>query len=1138
MTSHPLSHISGFANAHLVNAAWRSLGHGTAIGNVVIGIIDDGFEYDHPMMGGALSQKHSVDHIDGDASSLLANDSRHGQAVAGVIAGVGSGLDPFAPGVTIAGHRVSFGSAGSVYDFADALRAQADLDVSNNSWSFTTLFGDNFNANSYATFGWAIEHAAKQGRDGLGTALVFAAGNARRSGDDVNYHNLKNSEYVISVGAVDANGRAADFSAPGAAVLISANGVSVRTTDLTGGKGYASGDTVHVSGTSFAAPAVSGVVARLYAANPGLGYRDVQEILALSAVPTEIGGSEWQENGAQTWNGGGLFFSHRKGFGVVDGDAAVRLATSWSASSTAHNREIASYSQSYGNSKAIPDTGAAVKAYFDVTQAVEIDRVAVTLDIDHSRRGDLVVTLVSPGGTESVLINRPGLDPKSSSGLGDYGNDIRFETTSVAHLGEDARGRWTLRVEDHAPGTAGKLYGATLRIIGDPASDDDMHVFTDSYSELADPARATLHDTGGHDVLNLAALSKAAHVDLAERKAQIDGRDLVISSQTIIETVQGGAGDDSLAGSQRAETLLGGAGSDALRGAGGADVLAGGLGADALDGGAGEDVAVYSGKRADFAITALDAATLGIAVASMVAGMSDDDTLTKVETLVFDDMNVDVRSLFPAIAPPEAPEDPPRSIAGADALAGLLVWLTAAAEGVGDQSRLTDGSGLAHDATAMHWGARAKNDDGLVFDGSDGYAIANAPDLNAGGPYGGRTIALSVTASSGGDTRQVLYEQGGASRGLSVYRDGGDVVMTAWNLPEEGWGPVSVRAALPIEQAVSLALVFDAHAGTLTGWLDGEAFGAIGVGGPLHEHTGGIGIGSVNGEARAADGSILKGGFVGRLHELAAYDRALGPGEIAALSDVWAGKEPDATTSPGDPGPALHDLPQLAVWLDAGADLLDADGDGTAETWRDLSGSGNDAQAAMGAVAIENGRAVFGGTDGFVFADDAALNTAYRCDAKTVTIAFQADATGGHQVLYEQGGSLRGLLMGIEAGQLVWRAWNLAEDRWEVQTSVALEEGTAHVASGVYDSAGGLTLYLDGAVVDAAGGTGRLSAHSDDVGLGNAADQARFAANHVVDEGKAGFRGTIAELAVQNVAMDGAELTALQSALLASELLV
>ncbi|MCU1354579.1 MAG: hypothetical protein JWM05_3788 [Acidimicrobiales bacterium] len=54
-------------------------------------------------------------------------------------------------------------------------------------------------------------------------------------------------------------------------------------------------------------------------------------------------------------------------------------------------------------------------------------------------------------------------------------------------------------------------------------------------------------------------------------------------------TLQGGAGDDQLAGGPNGDTLSGGAGDDALQGGGGSDLLDGGPGQDDMLGGAGSD---------------------------------------------------------------------------------------------------------------------------------------------------------------------------------------------------------------------------------------------------------------------------------------------------------------------------------------------------------------------------------------------------------------------------------------------------------------------------------------------------------------------------------------------------------------------
>jgi hypothetical protein len=69
---------------------------------------------------------------------------------------------------------------------------------------------------------------------------------------------------------------------------------------------------------SAATPVVSGVIALMLSANPHLGWRDVQDILAMSATRTgsnygagPANGEQytWGFNAANTWNGGGYHIS-------------------------------------------------------------------------------------------------------------------------------------------------------------------------------------------------------------------------------------------------------------------------------------------------------------------------------------------------------------------------------------------------------------------------------------------------------------------------------------------------------------------------------------------------------------------------------------------------------------------------------------------------------------------------------------------------------------------------------------------------------------------------------------------------------------------------------------------------------------
>jgi len=74
-------------------------------------------------------------------------------------------------------------------------------------------------------------------------------------------------------------------------------------------------------------------------ANKGLGYRDIQEILAYSSSRATFLDREVDRafNGSKDWNGGALLASHDFGYGHIDAHAAVRMAESWMKTSVVGN---------------------------------------------------------------------------------------------------------------------------------------------------------------------------------------------------------------------------------------------------------------------------------------------------------------------------------------------------------------------------------------------------------------------------------------------------------------------------------------------------------------------------------------------------------------------------------------------------------------------------------------------------------------------------------------------------------------------------------------------------------------------------------------------------------------------------------
>lgn len=629
---------------------------------VRIGAVDDGFEYSHSEFS---NYRTDLDYDtlgnDSDAAPGQASD-RHGTSVMGTmiaddngIGTVGVAFDAYGVGI-----RQGFGASSSLADTVEAFQhaLAVDVDVLNNSWGYSSPFVDDnsieFSGTDFYTVRDTLIDMVGQGRDGLGMNVVFSAGNDRSAGDNVNYHNMHNSPYTIAVGAIDSDGTYSSFSTPGAAILTSAGGTMVYTTDRAGANGYSSGDYTNFSGTSASAPIVSGMIGLLLEANPDLGWRDVQEIIAYSSQHNDAASAGWQYNGAQNWNGGGLHYSHDYGFGAADAWAAIRLAETWNIQQTSANM-VTTAAFSAAPSLSIPATGT-VQTTINVGTDIEIEHVIVHMDIDHAKAGDLVVTLISPDGTESVLVNRPENGAFTTSALGLSGID--FEMMSVAHWGESSAGAWTLKISDMAASNSGILRDWSLQFMGNNHSADDTYYYNDEYINITDYtavsstiriANADLSDTdGGVDTLNFSMMHGTGDVvcrlDADDPNFMVNWRNPdpnsyavqnVFANGTVIENVITGDGNDLIYGNAANNYLYGGRGNDSLYLDGVEYDMTRGGGDDIADGAQGSDTVIYSlHASSEFDFTFVNASTV---LARCTTDNLGTDTLKNIENFHFSD---------------------------------------------------------------------------------------------------------------------------------------------------------------------------------------------------------------------------------------------------------------------------------------------------------------------------------------------------------------------------------------------------------------------------------------------------------------------------------------------------------------------
>lgn len=289
--------------------AW-SLGY-TGSENVYVGIIDEGVQVTHPDLADNI-WKNSFDPIDGrdndnngyvddsngwdfhneDASVFdPADGDDHGTHVSGTIGARGGnrlGGSGVAWNVRMISAKFIGSSGGYVSDAISALNYLRDLKTrhglriiaSSNSWG-----GGGYSSALHT----AILRAAK-----AGILFVAAAGNNGSNNDSVpnypsNYTTLQGTsvespasyEAVIAVAAISPSGERGSFSNYGRSTVdIGAPGVGIWSTVPT--DSYAS-----YTGTSMAAPHVTGVIALYAAAFPAASPAQIRAAVLSAAKPTD-----------------------------------------------------------------------------------------------------------------------------------------------------------------------------------------------------------------------------------------------------------------------------------------------------------------------------------------------------------------------------------------------------------------------------------------------------------------------------------------------------------------------------------------------------------------------------------------------------------------------------------------------------------------------------------------------------------------------------------------------------------------------------------------------------------------------------------------------------------------------------------
>lgn len=476
----------------------------------------------------------------------------HGTAVAGIIAAAqnGKGVMGIAPRVNVGG--VNYLEHQGIANWAAAMGGapwSSSADVINASLGYSKApFPYDSEDDSFTP----ITRSLKKLRGGKGAIYLKAAGNDFNSfecGLSEAYYDCSNpgndeigpkEPNTIVVAAVNAFGESSSYSSVGSVNWISGlggeygsggtygevatssySGPTIFSTDMRGcALGYStkSGSTAflrgeskrngvpdnpncdyaYMNGTSAATPTIAGVVALMLAANPDLGWRDVRDILRISArkvdagyeqgsphrqgvIPygarmdlvtnqllEELGGKDDIQPGSKVFpidlgwqkNGAGYEHSNWYGFGLPDTARAVELAREYKRDPALSRlddvkipefQNISTWYQGDTYAKVLEEEGitnaqARDLPYREITllgtlnmAEQTVDTVQVRLSGDNVCLGSVGIAVQSPLGTMSLLkLPNDIFRSQEVTEFEDYG------MSSVAFYGEAAAGNWNV----------------------------------------------------------------------------------------------------------------------------------------------------------------------------------------------------------------------------------------------------------------------------------------------------------------------------------------------------------------------------------------------------------------------------------------------------------------------------------------------------------------------------------------------------------------------------------------------------------------------------------------------------------------------------------------------------------------------
>ena len=165
--------------------------------------------------------------------------------------------------------------------------------------------------------------------------------------------------------------------------------------------------------------------------------------------------------------------------------------------------------------------------------------------------------------------------------------------------------------------------------------------------------------------------------------------------------------------------------------------------------------------------------------------------------------------------------------------------------------------------------------------GSTGITVADAAGINLNSAIS-KKFSVFFRTDDDITTKQVIWEQGGATRGMNLYIRANTLHMTAWNIASDGAGaPWNTGTVTTVNTTISTDTEYlvtvnldgnDLITGTLEGFVNGQTIGTLPNVGRLYQATDDIGLGDEAGGSSYDDGTTSgAASFDGQISEISYY---------------------------------------------------------------------------------------------------------------------------------------------------------------------------------------------------------------------------------------------------------------------------